>query len=304
MIPWFSLAFGSSILMAGISIVDKTMLQNYLRSHTSLQFLIGVFQGIVGTSFVLATVFFEPFSILGIFWALLSGAIFGTGGLFLIYVLNTQEVTRTVPIVQTAPVFATLMGFLFLGESLMTIHWIAVFFTTIGAILISGTTGQKMRNPLFQKSFLLLILSSVITAAGQVTGKLPLSLLSIPLTHGFRSIGLSAVFLLASGFDKTAREDAKTLYSQKGRGLYLILFSEVLLVTISFLLFLAAIKKGPVGLVSAVLATRSLFVLIISTVITFRFSNILGENIQPKSLVIKFAAIGSIVFGVSIINIS
>ena len=303
MAPWFLLALGSSILMSGISIVDKTMLQNYLRSHTSLQFLIGVFQGLSGTIFVLATVFFEPLSMSGIFWSLISGAIFGTGGLLLIYVLNTQEVTRTVPVVQTAPVFAALIGQIFLGERLVAVHWIAVLFTTIGAILISGTPGERMGKQLFKKSFILLILSSFITAAGQVTGKIPLSFLSIPLTHGFRSLGLSSVFLLASGFDKTAREDARILYSQNRLGLYLIIFSEVFLVSISFLLFLAAIEKGSVGLVSAVLATRSLFVLLGSIAITFRFSDILGENIQPNSLVIKFIAIGLIVLGVSAINI-
>lgn len=303
MMQWFSLALGSSLLMAGISIVDKTMLQNYVRSHTSLQLLIGIFQGLIGLGFVFVLEFSEQAPMLGILWALFSGAIFGTGGLLVIYVLASQEVTRTVPVVQTAPVFAALIGFIFLGENLVGGHWFAVILTTIGAVLISVVPSENSGHKVFKKSFLLLVLSSMITAAGQVTGKIPLATISIPLTHGFRSLGLSVVFLLPSSFDRTAREDVSKLFITKSGGLYLIFFSEVILVTTSFLLFLGAISIGSVGLVSAVLATRSLFVLMGSTVITFRFSGLLGENIEPKSLAIKFVAVGLIVIGVSTINI-
>ena len=298
---WVIIALGAAAVLAGVSIVDKTMLQNYVRTHVSLLLLIALFQGFVGVGLVATLVWTEEVTASAVAWALFSGSLFGFGGLFLIYVLSSQEVSRTVPIAQSAPIFAAILGFLFLGESLSPIHWLAVLVTASGAVLLSVRHDEEHRGVFLHRSLLLLMAGSVITAAGLVTGKVPLDILSVPLTHGFRSLGLSLVLLVASIFNTEARQEVASLVRGHSEGLWLVAFSELVLVSGGFILLLWAISIGSVGLVTAIGATRSLFVLLYSTVLTLGFRDILGENVTPRAVTVKLVSVALIVMGVGAI---
>ena len=70
------------------------------------------------------------------------------------------------------------------------------------------------------------------------------------------------------------------------------------------LLFLWALSTGPVGLVSALGVTRSLFVLLFSTLLTLKFGYLLGEKVTPSVLGLKLIPITLIVAGVGAITLS
>ena len=176
--------------------------------------------------------------------------------------------------------------------------------TASGAALLSVRHDEEYRRIFLHSSFFLLMAASVITAAGQVTGKVPLDTLSVPLTHGFRSLGISSVLLVASVFNAKARQDVAYLVRSRSRGLWLVAFSELVLVSAAFMLFLWAISIGPVGLVTAIVATRSLFVLLYSTALTLRFRDILGEQITPGAMTVKFISVALIVAGVGAIALA
>jgi len=303
-LSWIVIALASAAVWGSVSIADKMILQNYVRSHVTLQLLIAILQGAVGIVFVAA--FAWPGSIVtaDTLWALLSGAFFGVGGLFLLYVLNSQEVSRAVPVTQTAPLFASIIACLFLDEALTVIQWQAVIVTVAGAVLLSVHRDVEYRRLFLHRSFFLLMAASVIIAGGQVIGKVPLDTLSVPLVHGLRSLGLSAVFLGASLFNRDAQHDLMRLIRSRSPGLALVTFSELVLVTIAFLLFLWALSKGQVGLVSALAATRSLFVLLYSTLLSLRSKELLGERVTPSALAVKLASITLIVAGVGAITLA
>ena len=300
---WVIMALGSAAVTAGINIVDKAILQNYVRTHSTLLIFIGLFQGSVGISLVASFLWLEHANAEAAIWALFSGSLFGLGGLFFIYVLSSQEVSRAVPISQSAPIFAAILGHLFLGESLNIIQWLAIAVTVLGASLLSTRRYDGSVGTSIHSSLPLLLLSSFLTAAGQVSGKVPLDTMSVPLTHGFRCIGLSTVLMTGSGFNSKARREVLDLLANRSLWLWLLAFSELVLVSVGFMLFLWAISQGQVGLVTAILASRSIFVLIYSTGLTLGIKNILGENVTLRAIAIKCISVMFIVVGVAAIAI-
>ena len=50
--------------------------------------------------------------------------------------MYSQEATRTVPIYQTFPIFAAIMGIVFLDEHLSALHWVSIVATVAGAVLL------------------------------------------------------------------------------------------------------------------------------------------------------------------------
>ena len=301
---WIVIALAAAAVWSGVNIVDKTLLQNYVRSHVTLQLIIGILQGAVGLVLVATFGWSDSLATIEAVWAVLAGFVFGFGGLFLLYVLKSQEVSRAVPVTQTAPIFAAILAFLFLDETLTIIQWQAVLLTVAGAVLLSMHRDVEHRRLSPHTSFLLLMASSVITAVGLVISKVPLDTLSVPLVHGLRSLGISTVLLGASISSRDARDDLLLLIRSRSPGLALVSFSELVLVTVAFLLFLWALSKGSVGLVSALLSTRSLFILLYSTTLSLQFRDLLGERLTRGVLAVKLVSITLIVVGVGAITLS
>lgn len=90
----------------------------------------------------------------------------------------------------------------------------------------------------------------------------------------------------------------------RSKGLALVGFGEIGLTTVAILLFLWALSTGPVGLVSALGSTRSLFVLLYSTILSLRFRDLLEERVTRGVLGVKVASVTLIVVGVGAITLS
>ena len=298
---WIFIALAGSAVGAAIHIVDKTVLQNYVKTYVSFLLIIAIFQGLVGLTIVGIFYWFEHITVYASLMAFASGGIFGASGVLFLYVLSTQEVSRTVPVIQTAPVFAAILGLTFLEESLTNTQWLAIVITALGAIMLSRKSDSK-KGVFLYSSLAMLLVASFAQAAAQVMGKIPLEDLSIPMTHGFRSLGLSLAMFTSSIFNRTARSDVINMLNWHKNRLAFIAISEIGFVTISFLLFLWAISLSQVGLVTAVYATRSLFVLLYSTLITLGFKELLGEKVTYKTILIKMASVTLIVSGVTLIS--
>ena len=301
---WIVIALASAAVSGGITIVDKTILQNYVRSYVTYMLLLAVGQSAVGIAFVAIFAWSGSIATADTLWAALSGVLFGVSGLFLLPVLSSQEVSRAAPVAQTAPIFAGMIASFFLDESLTVIQWTALFVTVAGAMLLSVRRDKSRRKLFLHHSFLLLMASSFFFGAGQVVGKEPLETLSVPLVHGVRTLGFSAVFLVVSLPSKEARQELMGLTKSRNWGLALVAGSELMLVSAGFLLFFWALSKGPVGLVSAVGGTRSFFILLYSSLLSLRFRNLLGEEVTLNAVAIKLISITMIVVGVGVITLA
>jgi uncharacterized membrane protein len=283
-----------------INILDKTLLFRYLRSPLTLPFLIGVAQGSVGTIMALAVTWPETATASSVGWSLLSGALWGLSAWFLLRVLYSQEVSRTIPVYQTFPIFAALLAVVFLGEDLSSVHWVAILATVAGAVLISLRLDQGYHSLFLHRSFLLLMLGSTIAAAAHITSKVALDDLPVLNTHALRSLGLSGILLLGA-FRPVALREVRDLVRQRSPAFAILGMNEVVLASTSMILTLWALSLGPVSLVTTLVATRSFFVLLYSTVLALRFTGFLGEETSARSLAVKVVSTSLIVAGVAAI---
>ena len=295
---WIVIALCSAAVSALVSIFDKTVIYRYARSPLTLPLLIGIAQTCVGLVVLASVRVPEGATWSAAGWSLLSGALFGLSGLLLMRVLYSQEVSRTIPVIQTAPIFAALIALAFLDETISGLQWAAILATVAGAALLSVRTGRGYGTMFLHRSFYLLMLSALIAAGGNVAGKAALSELPVLFTHGLRMLALGLVFL-ASNARPAPWRDVRGYVSRRSPALLLVGANELFVANAGLLLLLWALSEGPVSLVTALVSTRALFVVAYSILLTLTWRGALGEEMSWSAVAVKLGSTALIVAGVA-----
>ena len=294
---WIVIALISAAVTALVSISDKTVIYRYARSPLTLPLLIGMAQTTVGLV-VLAAVRIPS----GATWeasgsAIASGALFGLSGVLGQRVLFTQEVSRTIPVVQSAPIFAALLALVVLDESISALQWLGIIATVMGSALLSLRITAGIGSIFLHRSFYLLMLSAFFFGAANVVGKMALDELPILYTHGLRMLALGLVFLAF-----TARSapwaDVRSYFSRRSPALLFVSTNEFITANVGLLLLLWALSVGPASLVTPLLGTRALFVVMYSTGLAIIWRGALGEQTSPGIVATKVLSTVLIVAGV------
>ena len=294
---WVVIALLSAGVSALVSILDKTVLHRYARTPLTLPLLIGFAHPVIGLVLLIAVRVPDEATWSASAIALLSGALFGVSGIILMRVLYTREVSRTIPVTQTAPIFAAFIALIFLDETLSALQWAAVSSTVGGAVLLSLRMDGGISTIFLHRSFYLLILGANIFAVANVLGAIAVDDLPLLFTHALRSLGLGGVFLM---FSVRARPwaDVRSLYATRSPALLLFAINEMIVANTALLLFLWALSEGPVALVTALFSTRALLVVFYSTGLALIWKGSLGEETSSGTLVVKVASATLIVGGV------
>ena len=298
---WVVLALVGAAVLALVNMFDKTV-HGYSRTPDTLPLFIGVAQTTIGVV-VLALVVGLGGIPDGATWsmtatALGSGALYGVGASLMIRVLFHQEVSRTIPVTQTAPIFAALMGVGFLGEAVTAVQWLAILATVVGAVAISLRTGTNVSGLMLQRSFFVLLVGSAIVAAADVVGKVALEELPVLFTHGLRVLGIGLVYLVWSARREPLRNIAELVRS-RSPALKFVVANELVVANLALLLLLCALSLGPVSLVTALAATRAMFVVLYSTTLALVWKGALGEVTTRRAVAVKVGSTAVIVAGVA-----
>ncbi|MEE8517707.1 MAG: EamA family transporter [Dehalococcoidia bacterium] len=294
---WITIALLSASVSALVSIFDKTVLFRYATTPKTLPLLIGLAQTSVGLVVLLAVRIPDEATWSAAGWALLSGVLFGLSGLLLMRVLYTQEVSRTIPVTQTAPIFAALIGLTFLDESLSALQWTAILATVVGAALLSYRAGGGYGSVVRQRPFYLLMFGALLMATANVGGKVALDDLPVLFTHGLRMLSLGLVFLLANA-RREPWQDIRGFVTNRSPALLFVGANELLIANTGLLLMLWALSLGPVALVTALVGTRAMFVVVYSTGLALIWKGALGEETTAQAITVKAASTALIVGGV------
>ena len=295
---WIAIALVAAAVSAVVSIFDKTVIHRYASSPLTLPLLIGIAQTTVGLT-VLAVVRTPPEATAqAVGWAIGSGVLFGLGGQLLIRTLFTQEVSRTIPVFHTFPVFAALIAVVFLDEVVTPLQWVGIGATVAGAVALSVRSDAGYRTLFLKRAFVVLILGSVFTGAAHVTGKVAVDELPVLYTHGLRMLALGVVFLAFNLRPAPLREVAGFV-RERSPALLFVGTNEFLTANVSLLLMLWALSLGPVSLVSALVGTRALYDVVYSTGLALVWKGALGEETSPRAVAVKAGSTVLIVAGVA-----
>lgn len=296
-LPWIALALLSAAMLAASNLLDKTVVYHYVTTPLTMPLMIGIAHTVLGLTILAIISVPDTATTTAVLSALASGTLIGVGGLMWILVLYRQEVSRVVPVTQTAPIFAAILAVVFLGETMTTTQWFSVIATVTGAILISIKIGENYRDIFIQRSFFILILSAIVLASANIIGKTALTDLPVMYTHGLRSVGLGGLFLIA-GSRAASYANLASIIRTKSRGLLLFGFNELILANAALLLLLAALSQGPASLVLALAGTRAMFIVVLSTTVALLWKGALGEDTTRRTITIKASAVTLIVAGI------
>lgn len=294
---WFFIALIGPVLYALANHTDKFLISKYLKN------------GEVGSLIIFASIFSvvalpivylihpESVSVGGrqAFFLALNGTTIVFAVLLYFYALHEDEPSFVVPFYQTIPVFAYLLGYVVLGETITVRQAQASLLILAGALFLSfAFDGKKIR---FKKKVVLLMLgASLLYAINGVAFKY------LALDEGFWPsvfwgfVGKLLVGLAFLAFIPSYRSQFLAMMGQnRNVVLGLNTLSETLLIVAEGVTQYATLL-APVALVLLVNSFQPLFVLVIGVLLTLFFPKIGLETITRQAITQKL--IGIVCIGV------
>ena len=291
---WALVALASTVCFAGVSILDKYVLDRRLPSVVSFYAWVTA-SHIVYVSILLG--------VTGIPWdspgdklliAFLSGLALGLGFVCMFLGLKLEEASRAVAVTQVYPVYVALLAIAFLGESLNAVQWGALLLIVFGAMQVSFRGGSGHMLPRLSRGLPFLLATGIGEGVGFFTIKYAMDGLSIWTVMAFQQLGLLVAFGLFSR-PRAWRELAQVLRNRKF--LLFMVSGEGVLPFMAIALSLWAVSLGPVSLVAALLATRPLAVFAGSSILSRKQWRIMEESLSPANLAVKGVSVAMIVVG-------
>lgn len=300
MLSWVGISLLGAAVLGLVNIFDKTVMYRYATTPRTLPLIIGFAQTTVGIVVLSITGIPSGAETNMILIALASGAIWGVGAQIFMRVLFTHEVSRTVPISQSYPIFTALIAFTFLGETLRILDWAAIVAVVVGSVLLSTRYDMGYRSIAINRSLWLLMLCAAIHATSHVSGKVAVDELPVLFTHGLRGLSLGLVFLVINWRPQPWR-DVVTFVRERSPALRFAALNELVISQIGLFLLLLALSMGPVSLVIALSSTRSFFLVIYTVIMALVWKGALGEDTSRAAILTKIGSTILIVSGIATI---
>ena len=296
---WMTLAIPASLMFAIVSIIDKRLLTHNLPNVSVLMIwtVMGmVFYGVV----ILLMTGIPPLATPKLMLiCLCSGLSLGVGISLMFLALKYEEASRAIAIVNTNPIFVTLLAIPLLGEYLNLTQWIALFLIIAGGALVSIKRSTNNRLLGFSRFTPLLIASSFCWGVAHLIAKYVLEDLPLPTVFAVQQLGVAIV--LACYIRKRSWDGLLQCMRDRNTCL-LMIFGEAILPYIAIFVGLTAISYGPVSLVASVLASRPMFVFLFASLLSTKKLSLLDESLTKETLGIKMISIPMIVLGVVLLN--
>jgi len=298
---WILAGLGAAIASAVVTVLNKIILERHVASAELFVIVSGVMH-LPGALLLLVFVSFPGYDLAVLGLAVGSGAAWGTSLVVMFSMLRRQNVSIVTAVYQTAPVFVAVIAVIFLSERLGAAHWIAIFVTVAGAVLISLRRTRTGGGLVLGTWFFMMIVSSGLLAVGMTLSKAALDQgMSVWNLHTVRSLGVATVMVLLMLRRNTAAELIELLRNRTGLALCVV--TEGGLAFAALYLTTLAIAMGPVALASTVLSARPMFVFLFGIILSLGIFKILSEPLDRASLIHRAVAIAMIFAGIATISV-
>jgi drug/metabolite transporter (DMT)-like permease len=299
-LSWVLPAIASPFVYALVSIGDKWILSTLKLRIESFNLFVGGTQLIIALAIlVILGLPDAPFE--SIASAFGGGMIWGLALILLFWTLRSEEIGRVVPVSQTSPVFAAILGVVFLGEHLAWWGWLAVLLVVAGAAIVSADP-QKIMSGGFKKVYLWVVLAAALIGIAQVLLKISSEHLGVWHNMSIRGSGMFLTLALPV-LRPSVVKDLVTFITTK-RTAIPVLITEGIGPIFGNGFLLLALANGPVSLVSALLGTRPIFILLITLAFAPIAKRALNEQFSRTDVVTKVVSTVAVVTGVVIISLA
>jgi drug/metabolite transporter (DMT)-like permease len=181
------------------------------------------------------------------------------------------------------------------------LQWGAVLLAVGGAVLISFKSDGGVSR-FESRSFFLMLLSSLLFAASDVTSKYAMSYLSF-WNNAAISFFVTAVIIMLVCLRAPVVHEIMGI-RPRWRTMLAATINQVMAIT-AMVLALSAIQLGPVSLVSSVMSTRPLFVFVYALALGYLWPGFLmAVPADRKSLALKLTATLMIITAMAVISLA
>jgi len=298
-LTWANAALLSAAILAVVNILDSHLVTKRFPTLRSFLLPVGAIHLTYGAAGAL--VFGMPAGVDAgvVAVAIVSSCVRTAAILILLSSLRHREVSRVIPIVYMYPMFVALLAFLFLGERLAALQWLAVVVVAAGAVMVSSYGRQPTLETMERPRSLLLFLAAVLFAVADVTGKHALSQLGFWQLFWIGATVMGATFVAIS----LRKSVIAAVRGIEGHGHALgVLGVNELIAPVGILISYWALERGPVSLVSALLSSRPLFVLVFAVVLSRRAPDFLMWGVGRRLFLARLAGTLLIVGGIAVIQ--
>lgn len=274
---WFSLAVLTALFTSLVSIVDKIVVERFLRDRWSFPFFIAAFLGVYAIGLLavrgaLGLFRMPPAPVLAV--ALLPGILHYASSVLYTRTLLLTDAATVAAITQTAPLFAVILGWGFFGELFGPLTYVGILLSVVCSAILSAEqtpAARRVLNPVL----LMTLASAVLRSLGDLFVKVTLQ-----GQDYWNTFALSRAALLPITALLLLNREYRRLLAASLRANGLVLLPGMaaleLLAIVPLLLSTVAYARGPFGPVSAIRYTTPLFVLGLTVV-----SNRLVPHLVP-----------------------
>jgi len=293
---WMVFAAASAFTFALVSVLDKILISDHIGSGKIFVAAVGVAQILLGVATVpLAT--FSGFETSTVIVALLSGVFSGTYLIGMFIIMESQDVSRVVPVVSTYPIFVAFLAFLFLDEQVSLFAWVFVIVTVAGAAMVSlAPKSTNSTEGVGILALVFLLLASMSFGLSQFLSKTIAEEMTMWTQFSLRALGggITCVSLI---FLPGVRQGLITLFTNV-KTMLVFSITEVILVFFAILFFFLSVYSGEIYLTATVMATRPLFVFGLTLILSIPVIGLFSESFRGKAMVTRAAGIVLTVGGV------
>lgn len=281
---WVILSILSALVWALVNVVDKYVLEKWIRKPIVPVMMLGIV-GLIAALLVYFIRGYSPLSLFNIILALIAGAFYFLMNLSYFKAAQIEEISRVVPLFKLTPIFILILATIFLGEVFTPLRYLGIFLLVIGAILISMKGSFKIR---LSKAIFFMLLSAFFLSLNQVITKYLLDFTDFWTVFSYVRFGAFVALIPAFYFNfKDLREVARE-HGKKAIGVMSLNESMNL---VAVLLITIAVALGSVTLVNALASVQLFFVLFFTIILSVFYPRILKEEITRKTIFFKIIAI-------------
>ncbi len=285
---WVELVLTTSLLWTITSTIEKYTLTKWIRNPL-IPTIILAFISLIAALIILGI---RPELLLPKHMLVALGAgVLSTLSIFLYFrAVKIEEISRVVPLFFLTPLFVCLLAGIFLGEMFSADKYIGVALLIIGAVLLSLKKGFRINT-----AFWYMIACDISLAISAVLIKYLLNFADFWTVFSYVKIGgFIAVIPIVPGILK----EMKTL---SRKPLVVLSVGETISV-IAYLIFVIASAMGPISLVNALTATQAVFILVVSGLLSLFYPNIIKEETNAKTVLVKSISVAMIIIGVYLVS--
>jgi len=302
-VSWFWLAVLTAIFTSIVSVVDKIVVERFLRDRWSFPFFIAAFLGVYAVGLLalrgaLGLFRLPPAPVLAV--ALLPGVLHYVSSVFYTRALLLTDAATVAAITQTAPLFAVIMGWLFFGELFGPLHYLGIVLSVACSALLSAEQTPEARRVL-NPVLLMILASAALRSLGDLFVKVTLQ-----GQNYWNTFALSRAALLPITALLLLNRDYRRLLagSLRANGLVLLPGMAVLelLAIVPVLLSTVAYARGPLGPVSTIRYTTPLFVLGLTVALNRVQPNFVPHDSGSRNLLRRVVLTVGILAGVIMIR--